>query len=768
MKKNSTLSFLLLIIIFTAQAQVYDWRQTNSDLSAFAQVPGNSNVIFAGDQAGMIRKSTDHGTNWKLVSMEAESAIMDIRFINGTTGFAGVNQNGLVLCTQDGGLTWKKKQFMDTTYSDQALNAVIKKIVRVDDQTAFFDIYKHSISLYSSRSAIVTRDGGQTFSQTYVPGNVFHVNGDTMVALGRQTVSFIERFTIYRSLDKGMTWKVHHVNPAGFSNNDIGFHGIELAFFLNANVFYITANKTLAGERKLFKTTDGGATFTAMNSPASQKYDYFYFKNANEAFAVMANGWTYFTSDGGTQWTRAVKDVAAPVIYLGNNQMMSQVRGASYLSSDFGNNWAAQSEVIYPFSSSGSGTNLFLKAVNDSTYFASIGKTSPYTEGFNLMKTTNQGLTWNSVKDASGNLFTKAPYTFINADTFFFAGTGMKGSYGGYLKIKYTKDGGLTHTDVFTGEYMEYLKDIVFIDKNNAVTYSEYAGTNYSTDGGISWTKTNYSGVNTPVTYGQFPGINSWFLMSTSGKLYKSENQGTSWTDITGSMSLNTSGTDCVGGMVFLNESSGYIHGCDGRLYKTIDGGQNWTNERNSIATDVIYNDNLSMAFHNESKGYMIDPIANGGRYVIRTTDAGTTWNYYSGAQRSSGILAVHILNENTGAMLGTTGNFIIYTGNRESETDTIEYYNVINSIEPEAWMNKTQMTLYPNPATETLHISFTDQRVIRNIRVLDLSGHLVASEDDVHSNEVVNLLLKGVTPGIYLVEVESESGIARGKIVVR
>ncbi len=767
MKKYYTLSFFFISILFTASAQYYDWRQTNSNLSALASLPGSDQVIFAGDQAGMIRKSTDQGATWKLISMDAESAIINICFLNATTGFASVNQNGLILYTQDGGATWERKQFMDATNPDMALNTSVKRIVRVDDQTAFFDIYRHSISVYSDKKAIVTRDGGQTFAQTDVPGNVFHVNGDTMVAFGRQTVSFIERFTVYRSLDKGMTWQVHHVNPSGFSNNDFGLHGMELAFFLNANVFYITANKTLAGEGKLFKTTDGGITFTAVNSPARQKYDYFYFKNSNDGFAVMSNGWTYFTSDGGTQWTRAAKDVGVPVIYLGNNKAMSQVRGASYLSADFGNNWTAQSEVLYPFSSSGSGTDLFLKAVNDSTYFASIGKTAPYTEGFNLMKTTNQGLTWSSVKDASGNLFTKKPYTFINADTFFFAGTGMKESYGGYLKIKYTTDGGLTHTDVFTGEYMEYLKDIVFIDKNNAVTYSEYAGTNYSTDGGMSWTKTIYSGVNTPVAYGQFPGINSWFLVSASGKVYKSVDQGANWTDITGTMSLNTSGADCVAGTVFLNESTGYIHGCDGRLYKTTDGGQNWTDMRNTIASDVIYNDNLSMAFHNESKGYMIDPIANGGRYVIRTTDAGTSWNYYGGVQGPVGILSAHLLNENTGAMLGTTGNFIIYTGNSKWETDTIKYNNVVSSVEAEAVMNGTQMILYPNPASEKLFISLTDHQEIRTVKLIDLSGHIVVSEEPGYSNEAA-LSLKGVKPGIYIVEAKTKNGIRRGKVLVR
>lgn len=392
MKKSCTFSFFFIYILFTASAQYYDWRQTNSNLSSFANLPGSDQVIFAGDDAGMIRKSTDQGATWELISMNAERTITNICFLNSTTGFASVNQNGLILQTRDGGTTWERKQLMNVTNPDMTLNTTVKRIVRVDDQTAFFDIYRHSISIYSDKKAIVTRDGGQTFTPIDVPGNVFHVNGDTMVAFGRQTVAFIERFTVYRSLDKGMTWQVHHVNPSGFSNNDFSFQGIELAFFLNANVFYITANKTLAGEGRLFKTIDGGITFTAVNSPGGQKYDYFYFKNSNEGFALMANGRTYFTSDGGSQWTRGAKEVDGPVLYLGNNKLMSQVRGASYLSTDFGNNWTAQSEVLYPFSSSGSGTDLFLKAVNDSTYFASIGKTSPYTEGFNLMKTTNKGL----------------------------------------------------------------------------------------------------------------------------------------------------------------------------------------------------------------------------------------------------------------------------------------------------------------------------------------------------------------------------------------
>ncbi|HYF03308.1 MAG TPA: YCF48-related protein, partial [Patescibacteria group bacterium] len=233
MKKFVLLLAIALFGLNASSAQNFEWRHMNSAIMAFAQLPGSPNTVFAGDVAGLIRRSDDKGATWKIVSMQAESQILDIAFLNATTGFATTAEWGLVLKTVNGGKTWNRIHLVSNDNGQVQSVRGTHRIVVVDESTAFFDIFNHPISAPSGKAGIVTRDGGLTFKSDTTPGEVYHVSGSTLLAFGREVMQFgLSKFTVYKSTDKGLSWNIVKTSPAGLSNT-FDNNGIELAHFLN-------------------------------------------------------------------------------------------------------------------------------------------------------------------------------------------------------------------------------------------------------------------------------------------------------------------------------------------------------------------------------------------------------------------------------------------------------------------------------------------------------------------------------------------------------
>ncbi len=756
MKTLQLILGLLFLGVCSAGAQTFEWRQTNSAITAFARVPGNPDVVFAGDAAGLIRKSSDKGTTWHIASFQSEAAINDIAFISATTGFAATAQPGLLLVTTDGGTTWTRKRLVDAAQPENLYRFSIARIVAVDENTAFFDIFSHPISAPSAKEALVTRDGGATFRIESAPGEVYHVSGSTMLAFGREIGDFgLSKFTVYKSMDKGMTWDIVKISPDGMNSN-FNNHGINMAVILSADEFFITANKNLASDKNVYKTTDGGLSFTPLPDFPKAKADYIYFKNSSEGFAITGNagGYTTFTtSDGGATWTHSSSNIDGKSLYLGNDTFIAYDADYTMLSTDFGKTWVQQSDAINTTKSTSGAPSLhFLQVIDDSTAVASVGKlSSGVYSGRELVMTTNKGLTWNKVKDASGTVFTGETFYFVSRDTFFFTGTGYKEpGQGGYLKIRYTTDGGKTYIDTHTGHYQEDVREIVFIDKNNAITYSINSSTvNYSTDGGMTWTPVSTAGIGGQIEKMQFPAMNSWYAMTNNKKIFRSTDLGQSWSDITGSI-------DC-GTISFVDASTGFVHGCRKELYKTTDGGQNWSDISSGLATTLENNQFAELSFRNSSTGYMSDPNTNGLYRMAYTTDGGATWNPYSNTQVNAFVVKIEALDENTAAMLDRYGNFAIYTGSTTYTTDTVQATSVIVSVaEPS---QERIAALYPNPATDVFTVEVPGHPVQR-VEVLDVTGRTLVSFDNTSRSSVCTISTKALATGMYTVVVHTVGGV--------
>jgi len=73
----------------------------------------------------------------------------------------------------------------------------------------------------------------------------------------------------------------------------------------------------------------------------------------------------------------------------------------------------------------------------------------------------------------------------------------------------------------------------------------------------------------------------------------------------------------------------------------------------------------------------------------------------------------------------------------------------------------KSNFTLYPNPVVDVLNIRSINDLNVNEVRVLDLSGRVVKTQNDVSSINVSDL-----TAGAYLIEITTNEGKATSKFI--
>ena len=174
----------------------------------------------------------------------------------------------------------------------------------------------------------------------------------------------------FRSTDFGETWSQINngiVMPSGITNGD----GCRIAVSpADTNVVYFAM---VSNGGMLYKSVDGGSTFTARKTSASPYLTYYSNSssssgqgdynfgigvdrlNANIVYMVAHNNWK--SLDGGLTWTQLTnwwekchtdmhQIVTSP---YNNNELYNMNDGGVFLSTDGGNNWTPKSNGIYGY-----------------------------------------------------------------------------------------------------------------------------------------------------------------------------------------------------------------------------------------------------------------------------------------------------------------------------------------------------------------------------------------------------------------------------------
>lgn len=378
------------------------------------EVVSADNVYFGAATASapqLVSRSTDYGVTWtNATPTGATKNITDIFFLDAAHGWCSSQDVGKVFYTTDGGTTWA---------NGVSANLVVPNYVHFIDANTGFVTNNNNGNVYR------TADGGATYTGIATGTEPLYCvanSGTSIFAVGRYG-------SIYKSLDNGLTWNPMFLSVTQkpmrsikFTSSLVGYSGggstsaaDSLGFILKTNdggetwenVGYnfkaqvysfaiASSNVWYVGNsiNQIYKTTDGGATFTLQTHPivsTTTDFNDMSFVDVNTGYAVSSGGKIIKTTNGGTTWTDANTPFGTSgvwSIYTPNANKVIAV-GASakaYMTTDGGTSWTPMTTGI-------PGTFFVTRFYNEN--FGLIGGYSSPNPV--LSKTTDGGATWTPV-----------------------------------------------------------------------------------------------------------------------------------------------------------------------------------------------------------------------------------------------------------------------------------------------------------------------------------------------------------------------------------
>jgi gliding motility-associated-like protein len=267
---------------------------------------GNNGVV--GDSAS--------GGSWQsnYISIPLSAGYSDMEFADCNNGIAAGGSG--ITVTTDGGKTWVDK----ANAALAGLFANITSVTYPQVNKAFFTTNIGTIYRSINQGTNLTPTFIDNYGGTSTINDLASIGPDSIWACGAQQTSPAAalRFgLVYRSFNNGATWDTVRVGPTGNVGTQaqqfVTFRGIE---FPSRNIGYICGNRGA-----VYKTTDAGATWTnispfpalnisptgfpnsAMSYSDIQALDNNTVIVAGNFFTTVNNRRVYKTTDGGANWT---------------------------------------------------------------------------------------------------------------------------------------------------------------------------------------------------------------------------------------------------------------------------------------------------------------------------------------------------------------------------------------------------------------------------------------------------------------------------------
>jgi photosystem II stability/assembly factor-like uncharacterized protein len=495
---------------------------TQRHLSAIAFVSA-ATWVAAGSE-GTILRSTDAGLNWTPVESKSKEDFYGLAFGAPDAGIA-VGSRGAILFSQDGGQSWVRRM--------TEVKSTLRAITFLNPREA--------VAVGESGVILKTESAGTSWKQQEVSGDLYSIvsSGDHLVAVGGEVGYFWNRRVIFRSTNRGDSWKIE------LSESGPVLYGVSLGPNMTA---------VACGESGiLLQTTSLDSAWTKAKSPARHLLTTV-IHTAGGIVALGSFGIVVTSTDGGKNWTANF------------SEKQKELYSISFFDSDHGVAVGEEGTILYTvnggatWQTSKSDFKAFLSAVSMLSPAVAVAVGG---EGL-VLRTVDGGESW------------KASVTgmdvYLNAVDFVDERSGLAV---GYSTILATGDAGISweRRSIPAGVGDCLLWHVAHANKSVVAAVGTTGTILTSSDGGRNWTYRR-SGTIRSLQSIAWSDAQHATAVGDRGIVLRTSDGGLTWAE-------TPSGTDQrLTGVVYVNDHEGFAGGENGILLSTSDGGRTWMTDR--------------------------------------------------------------------------------------------------------------------------------------------------------------------------------------------
>ena len=660
----------------------------------------------------------------------------------------------------DGGTTWQSKGLPD-------IGSVGKIVLDPNnDNTAFVGAMGPLFRNSANRGVYKTINGGDSWQQvlfvsdsTGVVDMAIHpTDGNIVYAASWERIRRPNKRQyggitsgIYRTTDGGSNW-TELTNGLPSIASQKGRIGMDISQS-NPNVLYARYADASGNIQGVYKTTNGGDSWTAVNSSQLTDVGFhwwfggIFIDPTDENVLYNVDFEVQKSTNGGTSWNSVFTNAhvdqhaiafnasVAGEVLLGND-------GGLYYSNNGGS--SAIKDLKLPITQF---NRMFVDAQNANKIYGGAQDNS-------TSRTQSGGLSdWNIIYGGDG-FQTLVDPTNTNVIYALY----QYGSLG-----KSTNNGGSfsnATNGISSGDRKNWDTPIAFDPNNSQILYFGANRLYKTTNAAGNWNAISPDLTNGPhtgnLTFGTITTIsvsqfNSQviFVGTDDGKAWVTQDGGSNWTDISAGVP-NRWVTKILASKenpntVYLT-LSGYRFGEDvGHVYKSVDFGNSWVDISTSLP-DIPVNDIEQDIFGNLFIGTDVG--------VLASKDEGINWSVL-GENMPSAVVSDLFLHEGSQFMYAATFGRSIYKIDISG--------NILNT---DGNLFTSEVKVFPNPASETVTIFLKNASERTSLMVYDVMGRLI--KQHLFDKGQFNLSIENLQRGIYYLKISQAEKQTTKKLIVK
>ncbi|HRZ49629.1 MAG TPA: T9SS type A sorting domain-containing protein [Bacteroidales bacterium] len=723
-------------------------------INCIAFHPVNTQVMYAGAASGGVWKTTNGGSYWNpvsdyIASLGISSIVIDhqnpevLYAATGDFDHSDTYSVG-VLKSTDGGSTWNTTGLSWTVQNQRRISKLL--IHPTNPQVLYAAT---TIGLYK------TTNGGLNWAVVR-SGSI----GDVAFKPGNPSVVYaVVNTKVWCSLDDGATFSL----ISFLYNQTVGRAKIAVTPADSNYVYLLTSTSSESGFEGLYRSTDGGTTFTTMStSPNVLGYATdgnttsgiaWYCMglavspvNKNEVFAACVNIWR--TTNGGNSWgIRAhwYGDEGLPYVHADIHDMVYHpVTGALFVCSDGGIDISTNSGASFQQLNDGLMIGqVYRIGVSKQDHRRIIGGWQD--NGTFLMNNT----LWKHMLGGDGMecIISPVNYNYMYGEM----------QYG---KIHRTTNGGNNWENISDdiGEEGYWVTPVVMHPTSHNTLLAGYANIYRTTNYGNSWTQissftgTGYYDKFRSIAYA--PSNPQYIYAATYDRIYRSVNGGTTWTQINNNLPSGPISYIAVHPNQPLQVAvtyGGFLS--NSKVFYSNNGGNSWVNYSATLANLPVN----CVIFDKNTPGALYIGMDVGVFYRDSTL---STWIPFFDGLPNVKIAEMEIHYDSHRLIAATFGRGIWWS-------DTYDWLNQINEFSAG---DQAAFTIYPNPCADFCKVTLNSPELrMKRIRIFSSDGRLVY--DHSLTDPAAHFTLEApalLSPGIYLLSLETQNGkMTSGRMVI-